>query len=93
MCATFWGAQRLQHIGFLTYTLSVSDSEGTQEKFMGVVRLKPQGPQRRMDLIVVPYAEIACALLYFTGSGIFNRSMRLLARKKGMSLSQHSLNR
>lgn len=31
------------------------------------------------------------ALLYFTGNAHFNRSMRLWARKKGYSLSDHSL--
>ncbi|KJE89724.1 polymerase [Capsaspora owczarzaki ATCC 30864] len=47
---------------------------------------------RRIDLIAVPLKEWGTALLYFTGSGYFNRSMRLLARKRHMSLSQHSLN-
>ena len=35
---------------------------------------------RRLDIIVVPYAEYPCALLYFTGSGHFNRSMRSKAQ-------------
>lgn len=30
-------------------------------------------------------------MLYFTGSDYFNRSMRLFARKKGMTLSDHGL--
>jgi DNA polymerase IV len=46
---------------------------------------------RRIDLLFVPSAEIGAALLYFTGNDIFNRSMRLLARKKGMCLNQKGL--
>ncbi|WAR21537.1 DPOLL-like protein, partial [Mya arenaria] len=47
---------------------------------------------RRLDLIVVPYDEYACALVYFTGSAHLNRSLRHLAKKMNMSLSEHSLN-
>ena len=42
----------------------------------------------RVDFIVVPPHEWALALLYFSGSGIFNRSMRLMARKNSMGLNQ-----
>ena len=30
-------------------------------------------------------------MLYFTGNDYFNRSMRLFARKKGLTLSDHGL--
>ncbi|KAK1718768.1 hypothetical protein CaCOL14_011412 [Colletotrichum acutatum] len=46
---------------------------------------------RRVDFLVVPEAEIGAALIYFTGNDIFNRSMRLLASKKGMRLNQRGL--
>jgi DNA polymerase/3'-5' exonuclease PolX len=46
---------------------------------------------RRIDLIFIPANEWACSLLYFTGSAMFNRSMRRLARRLNMSLSQHGL--
>lgn len=60
---------------------------------MGVCRLPGPGQRhRRLDIIVVPYDELACALMYFTGSAHFNRSMRALAKTKHMSLSEHSLN-
>jgi DNA polymerase lambda len=42
-------------------------------------------------LIFIPANEWACSLLYFTGSAMFNRSMRRLARRLNMSLSQHGL--
>ncbi|KAI3549779.1 hypothetical protein CABS01_14319 [Colletotrichum abscissum] len=46
---------------------------------------------RRVDFLVVPEAEIGAALIYFTGNDIFNRSIRLLASKKGMRLNQRGL--
>ncbi|RAH60983.1 DNA polymerase Pol4 [Aspergillus piperis CBS 112811] len=51
----------------------------------------PTRPWRRIDLLFVPDAEIGAALIYFTGNDIFNRSMRLLASKKGMRLNQRGL--
>ncbi|XP_068177991.1 DNA polymerase lambda isoform X2 [Antennarius striatus] len=69
------------------------EENGEQKKYMGVCRLPgPDRHHRRLDIIVVPYNEFACALMYFTGSAHFNRSMRALAKTKNMSLSEHSLN-
>jgi DNA polymerase IV len=48
---------------------------------------------RRIDILLVPEAELGAALIYFTGNDIFNRSMRLLASKKGMRLNQRGLYR
>ncbi|XP_007909582.1 DNA polymerase lambda [Callorhinchus milii] len=81
----------LRASGFLTDDLLWQDS-GKQQKYLGVCRL-PGQRHRRLDIIVVPHSELACALLYFTGSAHFNRSMRALAKTKQMSLSEHSLNR
>jgi len=58
---------------------------------MGGWQLRPGTPHRHIDIKVFPRNEWACALLYFTGSGHFNRSIRLWARKLNMSLSEHSL--
>ncbi|KAI1044859.1 hypothetical protein LB505_005255 [Fusarium chuoi] len=46
---------------------------------------------RRIDFLLVPATEMGAALIYFTGNDIFNRSMRLLASKKGMRLNQRGL--
>ncbi|PNP46659.1 hypothetical protein TGAMA5MH_01609 [Trichoderma gamsii] len=48
---------------------------------------------RRIDFLLVPKVELGAALIYFTGNDIFNRSMRLLASKKGMRLNQRGLYR
>jgi DNA polymerase IV len=48
---------------------------------------------RRLDLLLCPKEELGAARLYFTGNDIFNRSIRLLADKKGMHLNQHGLYR
>ncbi|KAF7546623.1 hypothetical protein G7Z17_g8302 [Cylindrodendrum hubeiense] len=46
---------------------------------------------RRIDFLLVPESEMGAALIYFTGNDIFNRSLRLLASKKGMRLNQRGL--
>lgn len=70
------------------------EENGEQKKYMGVCRLLGHDQRhRRLDIIIVPYNEFACALMYFTGSAHFNRSMRALAKTKRMSLSEHSLNK
>lgn len=48
---------------------------------------------RRIDFLLVPETEMGAALIYFTGNDIFNRSIRLLAAKKGMRLNQRGLYR
>lgn len=85
--------QNLHDSGFLTDDLVSHEDNGEQKKYMGVCRLPgPSQRHRRLDIIVVPHNEFACAIMYFTGSAHFNRSMRALAKTKNMSLSEHSLN-
>eukprot|EP00041_Stephanoeca_diplocostata_P035731 m.1270588 g.1270588 ORF g.1270588 m.1270588 type:complete len:531 (-) comp24749_c0_seq42:2572-4164(-) len=75
--------------GFLTVTLTGSGD--SMDKFMGLCKLPGYTIHRRIDIIAIPHEELPFALLYFTGSAYLNRSMRLKARKMGMSLSQHGL--
>lgn len=60
-------------------------------KFFGVFRLQPGMVHRRLDLFAVPSEEQAFALLTYTGSGQFNRSMRCLAGRLGFTLSHKGL--
>ncbi|KAG9764438.1 DNA polymerase beta-like protein, partial [Aureobasidium melanogenum] len=75
---------------FLVAALAqTSQSDGT--KWHGASCLPDSSIWRRIDLLLVPEEELGAALLYFTGNDIFNRSMRLLASKKGMRLNQRGL--
>jgi len=83
--------EALQKKGLITNDLITVDNE-EQRKYMGVFKLPGDNRKhRRLDIIIAPYSEMACALVHFTGSGRLNRSMRQLAKTKGMSLSEHAL--
>lgn len=57
--------------------------------YFGVCKVR--SCHRRIDIKVHPRVEFPFALLSFTGSGPFNRSMRLFARRAGFSLSDHGI--
>ena len=61
------------------------------ETYMGVCKV-PEAPfARRIDIKIFPKERYGFALLYFTGSDYFNRSMRMYAEKKGYTLSENGL--
>jgi DNA polymerase/3'-5' exonuclease PolX len=67
-----------------------------EHKFMGVCKLR--GPEykdkyRHVDLLLCKPEEYWYTILYFTGSDVFNVSMRRYALTKGYSLSEHGLKR
>lgn len=76
--------------GFLRASLAVT-SQRDGSKWHGASALPGSDVWRRIDLLYVPGSQIGAALIYFTGNDIFNRSMRLLASKKGMCLNQRGL--
>lgn len=83
--------KKLEAVGFVTDTLSLGDS-----KFMGVCRLvkNPDGSEncfRRIDIRLIPHDQYYCALLYFTGSDVFNKNMRQVAIDLGFTLNEYSL--
>ena len=61
------------------------------EMYMGVCKHKKDNKFRRIDIKVYPQDQFAFALLYFTGSGEFNREMRTHAEELGYTLSDHGL--
>lgn len=82
---------RLFQDGFLQVGLQTSRRNGDGSKWQGASVIPGSAVWRRLDLLFVPGAEFGAAMVYFTGNDIFNRSMRLLARKKGMCLNQRGL--
>ena len=58
-------------------------------KFMGLCKLSPELPARRIDILIADPSHYYFALLYFTGSYSFNIYMLKIALKKGLSLSEY----
>jgi DNA polymerase IV len=93
--------QTLEGDQFIVATLAQSHSpKGDGSKWHGCCVLpqmvgdkatKYTAVWRRIDFLLVPETELGAALIYFTGNDIFNRSIRLLASKKGMRLNQTGL--
>lgn len=73
-------------VGYVTDTLAKGP-----KKFMGFVKLSPTHTARRLDLLMIPKASFACAILYFTGSQEFNTAFRAHSLTKGYTLNEHRL--
>ena len=83
--------EQLEKEGFIKERLgSLRFSHTGSQTFLGICQL-PGKINRRLDIKVYPRSQFAFAILYFTGSAHFNRSMRLFAQKKGYSLSDFGL--
>lgn len=66
-------------------------SEEVETKFMGFCQYSKRLPVRRIDIRYMPYESYYPSLIYFTGSGNFNRSMRQHAVKLGYKLNEYGL--
>nr|XP_026483937.1 DNA polymerase beta-like [Vanessa tameamea]XP_026483945.1 DNA polymerase beta-like [Vanessa tameamea] len=72
--------------GCITDVISMGET-----KFMGVCRLSNNHPFRRLDIRLIPKEQYYCAVLYFTGSDVFNKNMRSHALEKSFTLNEYSL--
>ena len=72
--------------GYIIETLASGKS-----KFMGLCKLSPDLPARRIDILIAEPSYYYFALLYFTGSYSFNIYMRKIALEKGYSLSEYGI--
>ena len=59
-------------------------------KYMGMCRFK-DNPGRRIDIRLVPLESYGSALLYFTGSGDFNKNMRTYALTKDYTINEYGI--
>ena len=59
-------------------------------KYMGFCRYL-NNPARRIDVRLIPRNCYSAALLYFTGSGEFNKNMRTFALKNGYTINEYGI--
>lgn len=69
----------------------VDDMSAGKTKYSGFCRLNKNYPVRRIDVRFVPYDSYYTALLYFTGSKLFNMKIRRLAIDLGYKLNEYGL--
>ena len=74
----------LKSSGYIIETLA-----NGKNKFMGLCKLSPELPARRIDILIADPSYYYYALLYFTGSYQFNIYMRRIALQKDISLSEY----
>lgn len=60
-----------------------------KNKFMGLCKIAPELPARRIDILIADPSYYYFALLYFTGSYQFNIYMRRVALQKKLSLTEY----
>ncbi|XP_051168701.1 DNA polymerase beta-like [Leptopilina boulardi] len=80
--------QCLEKVKLITDTISLGET-----KFMGVCKLTTDEKAlfRRLDIRLAPYDQYYCAVLYFTGSDLFNKEMRAHALEKKFTLNEYTL--
>lgn len=81
-----------QLVTFLTNKHFLVDhlTKDGRSKYMGMCKIG-DNPVRRIDIRLVPYESKGAAIIYFTGSGEFNRIMRKWAIQQGYKLNEYGL--
>lgn len=74
----------LKNSSLVTETISLGDV-----KFMGACKIDQV--TRRLDIRLTPYDQYYCAVLYFTGSDMFNKQMRTHALNNGFTLNEYCI--
>ena len=85
---------KLSDQGYLTHKLTSYNDEqrDRHSRSLGVSRLPgTEMTHRRVDFVVIPWEEWGAGLIRWTGNTRFNRSLSLLAKRKGCKLSDHGL--
>lgn len=75
----------LEGFGYIEEILALGE-----HKCMAISRMY-KGKARRLDLLMTPDEEYAYAILYFTGSDLFNVAFRTYCENKGYKLNEHAL--
>jgi len=75
----------LEGFGYIEEILALGE-----HKCMAISRMY-QGKPRRLDLLMTQDEEYAYAILYFTGSDLFNIAFRTYTESKGYKLNEHTL--
>lgn len=60
-------------------------------KCLVIAKIPQSDSYRRVDFLYTPLDEFPFAILYFTGSKIFNTVMRHIALSKGLTMNEHGL--
>ncbi|XP_049867974.1 DNA polymerase beta-like [Pectinophora gossypiella] len=85
------GEQLLKNLVAALDELNMETISIGETKFMGVCRLSSELPARRLDIRLLPPEQYQCAVLYFTGSDVFNKTMRAHALQHRFTLNEYSL--
>lgn len=79
---------KLEETGIILHKLA----EG-KRKCLVIGRLEENKPARRLDFLYSPPTEYAFAILYFTGSALFNTVMRQRALDMNYTLNEHGFHK